>query len=220
MAEFRIDQSTPGAGVDGRSRHDLVPGEVITLVATNPVGPGVSYAWEVLDQVGTTASLSSTSGVSVSLGPAGAITQPCAFLIKLTTNNAGVVTETLRIASVRTASVGLRVPVFPETAPTGNTLLSNSPDLSTDNAEYPDRAGLGASGQNWRGWAEWAWELTTAVESLSGGAAQLGTKFNLRSGDAYVVPADYQYIVKSPGLIVDPGASFTLSSGAQLVVIP
>jgi hypothetical protein len=53
-----------------------------------------------------------------------------------------------------------------------------------------------------------------------GGATQLGTKFNLRTGDAYVIPADYQYIVKAPGLIVDPGASFTLSPGAQLMVIP
>ena len=53
-----------------------------------------------------------------------------------------------------------------------------------------------------------------------GGATQLGTKFNLRSGDAYTVLTDYQYIVKSPGLIVDPGASFTLSPGSQLVLLP
>lgn len=169
MATFRIDQATPGPGTAGRSRHDLIPGEIITLVATAPTGPGITYAWEILDKAGSAAVLSSTTGISVSIGLAGAITQPCAFLIKLTVNDNGNVTEDVRIASVRTLNAALRLPLFPETAPTTNRLNSNNPDLSTDNAQYANRAGLGASGQNWRGWSEWAFELVLAVEAGMGG---------------------------------------------------
>lgn len=168
MATFRIDQATPGAGTAGQSRHDLVPGEVITLVATAPTGGGVTYAWEILDKVGSAAVLSSTTGLSVTIGLAGAITQPCAFLIRLTANDNGTITVTERIASVRSAVGGLRAPLFPETAPTTNRLNANTPDSSTDNAVYADRAGLGASGQNWRGWGEWAYEVILAIESAFG----------------------------------------------------
>lgn len=169
MATLRIDQATPGPGTDGQSRHDLIPGEVITLVATAPTGPGITYTWEILDKAGSTAVLSATTGISVSIGLAAAITQPCAFLIKLTVNDNGTVTETVRIASVRTLSTALRLPLFPETAPTSGRLNSNTPDQSTDNAYYPNRAGTGAAGQNWRGWSEWAYELTLAVEAAAGG---------------------------------------------------
>lgn len=211
---------TPGPGTPGESRHDLVPGEVITLVATSPVGAGVTYTWELLDKVGTAAVLTSTTGSTVTIGLAPNITQPCAFLIKLVANNGGTITEDIRIASVRTASLGLRTPLFPETAPASNRLGLNDPDLSTDNASYLDRAGTGVAEKNWRGWAEWAWELTQAVESLSsGGAPNTGIKFHLRSGDAIVVDPDYQYIVKSPAPIVDPGATLTVTPGAQLVVL-
>lgn len=219
MALFRIDQATPGAGTPGESRHDLVPGEVITLVATSPSGAGVTYTWELLDKVGTSAALSGTTGATVTIGPALDVTQPCAFLIKLVTSSLGLTSEDVRIASVRTASLGLRTPLFPETAPADNTLSVNDPALSTDNAQYADRAGTGTSGQNWRGWAEWAWELTQAVESLSSGAPNTGIKFHLRNGDAIVVDPDYQYIVKSPAPIVDSGATLTVTPGAQLVVL-
>lgn len=169
MAEFRVDQATPGSGTPGRSRHDLIPGEVITLVATSPTGGGVTYTWEILDKVGSTAVLSATTGASVTIGLAGAITQPCAFLIRLTANDGGNVTVTDRIASVRSLVAGLRAPLFPETAPTTNKLSANTPDSSTDNADYANRAGLGASGQNWRGWGEWAYEVVLAVEAAFGG---------------------------------------------------
>jgi len=169
MAQFQINQLTPGSGSPGQSRHDLVAGESIVLVATSPVGAGVTYTWEILDRVGSGAVLTSSVGPSVAIGPAVAIAQPCAFLIKLTANDGGTITEEIRIASVRTASLGLRTPLFPESAPSANRLALNDPDKSTDNAVYANRSGTGVSEQNWRGWAEWAWELTTAVESLSGG---------------------------------------------------
>lgn len=168
MATFRIDQSSPGAGTPGVSRHDLVSGEVITLVATAPLGGGVTYAWEILDKVGSTAILSATTGTSVTIGPDEDITELCSFLIKLTTNENGTITSATRIASVRSAALGLRAPLFPETSSRLNRLGSYDPDLSTDNAIYADLGGLGASGQNWRGWAEWGWEIVNALESVAG----------------------------------------------------
>lgn len=170
-AEFRIDQATPGAGTAGRSRHDLVAGEEISLTATSPApGAGITYAWEILDKRGSLAVLSASSGQTVTIGAAGTIAAPCSFLIELTVNDNGVITRTRRIASVRTAVTGLRVPVFPETAPDANKLDLNTPDLSTDNALYADRSGLG-SGQNWAGWSEWAWEIVNAIEAGGGGGS-------------------------------------------------
>lgn len=218
MAQFRIDQATPGLGTPGESRHDLVPGEVLTLVATSPTGAGVTYTWELLDRVGSTAVLSATTGSSVLVGPAGQINQPCAFLIRLVTNSSGTITESIRIASVRTASLGLRTPLFPETAPAANRLSLNNPDLSTDNAFYPDRSGTGVGEKNWRGWAEWAWEITQAVESLSGAAPSNGIKFHLRNGDNITVAPDYQYITVGAA-IIDPGATLVASPGGQIVVL-
>lgn len=168
MAEFRIDQATPGTGNPGEARHDLVAGEVITLVATDPVGAGVSYTWEIVDKVGSTATLSATTGATVTIGAAGLITQPCSFEIELTANDNGTITTVRRIASVRTANASLRIPTFAETAPVGATLDSNDPDDSTDNAQYSDLAGLGASGKNWRGWAEWTYEATVAIDAATG----------------------------------------------------
>ncbi len=170
MAEFRFDQATPGAGVPGRSRHDLIAGEIITLVATDPVGGGVSYTWEILDKVGSTAALTATTGITVDIGPFGNIVAPCAFLVKLTANDNGTITETIRICSVRGPNTNLRIPLFPETAPTSGTLSSNDPEQSYDNAVYTNLAGLGASAQNWRGWGEWAFELVTLLEAGVGGA--------------------------------------------------
>jgi hypothetical protein len=189
MAQFQINQLTPGIGTPGQSRHDLVAGESITLIATSPVGAGVTYTWEILDRVGSGAVLTSTTGNAVTIGPPVNITQPCAFLIKLTANNNGVVTEETRIVSVRTASLGLRTPLFPESAAPTNRLGLNDPDRSTDNAVYADRAGTGVPEQNWRGWAEWAWELTIAVESLSGGGSPPGGPAGGDLGGSYPNPS-------------------------------
>ncbi len=170
MAEFRIDQVTPGTGTAGESRHDLVAGEEITLVVTSPTGAGITHTWEILDKNGSIAVLSSTTGDTVTVGAGGTdIVNLCSFLIKLTADDNGTITEVTRMASVRSSSTGLRAPLFAETAPASGTLTTNTPDLSIDNATYTDRAGLGASEQNWRGWAEWAWELVDYLDSASGG---------------------------------------------------
>ena len=175
MAEFRFDQVTPGGGTPDQSRHDLVPGEVITCVVTDPLpGAGISYTWEIIDAVGSTATLDSTTASTVNIGPFGDINEPCAFRVRLTVNDNGTITVVDRICSVRTSVTGLRVPIFGETAPRDATLSLNDPDDSIDNAIYADRAGRGVSEQNWRGWAEWAWELVTTVESTSGGGPPSG----------------------------------------------
>lgn len=169
MAQFRIDQATPGAGTPGVSRHDLIAGEFITLTATSPVGAGVTYAWEILDKAGSNAILSGATGISVTIGNAGLITQPCSFRVRMAATLNGVTTYTTRLMSVVTASLGLRLPLFGETAPFPNTLAVHDTDLSEDNAVYPNRAGLGVSERNWRGWAEWLYRLTLAVDAGGGG---------------------------------------------------
>lgn len=169
-AQFRIDQINPGAGVAGRSRHDLVVNEIITLTATDPApGVGITFSWEILDKRGSSATLSSPTGQVVTIGPDSAITAPCAFLVELTATTPSGITKTRRICSVRSAAAGLRVPVFPETAPDAQKLGLNTPDLSTDNALYANRSGTGVSEQNWGGWSEWAWEVVMAIESGGGG---------------------------------------------------
>lgn len=172
MAQFRIDQVTPGAGTAGRARTDLIAGEIITLVATQPTGPGVTYTWEILDRVGSAAVLSATTGATVTIGDASAIVAPCTFVIKMTASDG---TSSIRIASVRAPRSGLRYRGFGETSPPSARINANTPDLSTDNSVYANLAGTGSSGQNWRGWAESDREIVNAIETLaaSGGGGDI-----------------------------------------------
>lgn len=164
---MRIDQATPGAGVANRSRHDLIPGEVITLTAVDPApGPGTTFTWEIIDVRGSSSGLSASTGTSVTIDATA--TRPFAFLIQLTAETSTGTTVTRRIASCRTSRTSLRVPVYPETAPETGTLDVHDADDSTDNAIYANRSGTGATQQNWTGWAEWAWELVQQIETLAG----------------------------------------------------
>lgn len=220
MAQFQINQLSPGPGTPGESRHDLVAGETIALVATSPApGPGITYTWELLDRVGSGAILLSPTGPTAAIGPPTSVTQPCAFLIKLVVNNNGSISEDVRIASVRTAALGLRTPLFPESAATANRLTLNDPDKSTDNAVYSNRSGTGVTEKNWRGWAEWAWELTNAVEALgSSPSTSPGSKWWLESTDNIVVPSRYQYLVQGT-ILIDAGGSLTTDPDGQVVII-
>lgn len=182
MAQIRIDQATQGT--PGVSRHDLVGGTVITLVATLPAaGSGVSYLWEIIDKVGSTATLTSTTDQTTTIGPLGSISAPCGFKIRLTANDNGTVTTTERIASVRSTNAGLRFVLFGEAAPLSQTLDSNNNTLSTDNALYADLAGLGSSGYNWRSHAEWAKEVVEAIEAIATGGGGGGAPSGAAGGD-------------------------------------
>lgn len=169
-ASFRIDQATPGAGVSDRSRHDLIPGESITLTATGPLGAGITYAWEIIDRAGSISVLSSPTGASVSI--ASSDTAPFAFLIRFVATLPGGATQvTQRIASCRTPNRGIRIPMFPESADAKSTLVAPLVSASTDNALYEDRSGTGQTEQNARGWAEAFWELAMIVDGLTSGGS-------------------------------------------------
>ena len=159
-----------GTGAAGRSRVDLLPGEVIALEVVSPTGPGVTYLWELTDKAGSSATLTSTTAASTQIGSSGAqITELNGFKIKLTANDNGTLSSTERIACVRSSVSGLRPALFAETAPASARLAANDPDLSTDNSQYGDLVGTGEAGQNWRGHAQWQWELLQAVEALVAG---------------------------------------------------
>jgi hypothetical protein len=159
-----------GTGAAGRSRVDLLPGEVIELEVVSPTGPGVTYLWELTDKAGSSAALTSTTAASTQIGSSGAqITELNGFKIRLTANDNGTLSSTERIACVRSTVTGLRPALFAETAPASARLAANDPDLSTDNSQYGDLAGTGVAGQNWRGYAQWQWELLQVVEGLVGG---------------------------------------------------
>lgn len=182
MAEFRIDQpGGAGVGVAGESRVDLLPGFVIELHAT-PVA-GAVFTWEILDKVNApAAALTATTGLTVNIGSVGGdIPAFCGFMVRLTQNLLGVITIQDRIVAVRSAAAQIRPPLFGEQAPSTQTLNANNPDLSTDNAVYPDLAGLGVPGNNPFGWREWAWEIAKALETT---AAVAGTPAPLRMAGA------------------------------------
>lgn len=176
MAQYRIDQATPGAGTPGVARHDLVPAETITLTATSPTGPGVTHAWEIIDKAGTSSVLSASTGDVVTIA-GGGVNELAGWRVRLTSNDNGTASITERVFSVRSSLTGLRPALFGETAPNTAKLASNTPDLSTDNATYADLQGTTISGQNWRGYAQWTWEILQAIELLAtnggGGAGTL-----------------------------------------------
>lgn len=217
VAAFRFDQATPGVGTPNRSRHDLVPNEIITLTATSPApGPGITLTWEILDKKGTAALLSGPSGQVVTIGPFGQIKQPSAFYVLLTVNDNGIITKCKRICSVRTLLTAQRVPLFGETAPASQTLDSNDPDLSTDNAVYADRSGTGSTGQNPFDYTEWAWELVNGLEAIAAAAAP-GTLFYI-DGLTTVAPS-HQYLI-SGSIEIAANATLDVLGDAQVVVLP
>lgn len=145
-------------------------------MATSPSpGAGITFSWEILDKRGSAAVLSATTGQIVTIGPNTAIGALCGFLVELTVDDNGTITKSRRMCSVRSTNAGLRPAMFPETAPEAQKLSLNDPDLSTDNALYTDRSGLGVAEQNPFGWSEWAWEIVNAIEAgASGGGSPTG----------------------------------------------
>lgn len=197
MAEFSIDQVTSGDGSPGVSRHDLVAGEIITLTSTAEPG-NASHAWEILDSAGSVAVLSDATEPVATIGPLEDIDGPCSFLVRLTLTEGESVTTMTRVMSVPLAS-GLRYPLFGESSPSTQTLSSNDPDLSTDNANYTDLAGRGA-GQNWRSWAQWGYDVTRILDAtLEAGAPQLPATPHVSDKTIY----------GSDGEVVIGGALFT-----------
>jgi hypothetical protein len=179
-AGFRITQATPGAGVTDRSRFDLVAGEVITLTAVDPpAADGITYQWEIIDRAGTSSDFADVSGDEATIEAQGQV--PFAFLVELRVYTNEVLTgRTRRAFGARSQNKGLRLPLFSETADPAARLAARNIPASTDNEVYADRAGTGASEQNWRGWAEFLHELVMAVEESGGG-----------SGDARFAMAGY-----------------------------
>lgn len=211
MATFRIDQATQPAGTPGRSRIDLVAAQTVTLTATDPApGAGVSYAWEILDKAGTGATLSAASGTSVTIA-SGSIVAPCTLLVRLTATDNGTVTYTDRKLAVPAPLSGVILPVFGESAPSGQKFSSNTPDSSTDNAVYVNRGGTGATEQNWRGWTEVLHKIAVAVEGAYSGAG-----INQLTGDATAGPGTGSQavtVVQARGLRETTGPT-TLTMGA------
>lgn len=167
MATFRIDQpGGAGTGTTDTARWDLDPGFAVVLTAISPApGPGVTYAWEIIDKVGSTAVLSDDTGTSVTLDDGGVLSEFCGFRVRLTANDNGTITTRDRVFGV-VGATGNRPPLFGEQAPSTQTLAANDPALSMDNAVYDDLAGRGTAGQNPFGWREWAWRLSKKVEDI------------------------------------------------------
>lgn len=204
-AQFRIDQASPGDGIPDRSRHDLVAGEVIKLTAMN-VGPGITHQWVLVDRVGSSATLSTTTGETVEIGPAEAIPELFGFSIKLIEDDNGTVTEVTREAKSTSANTGVAPLLFRSTANRSSTLDNRNPDDSTDNAVYTDLGGTGETGQNWAGWRNWAWLLQKAVENLAaggGGGSGPKNKFDAISAPTSLDDAAAGYSVGS--LWITPG---------------
>lgn len=173
-------------------------------MATSPSpGAGITFSWEILDKRGSAAVLSATTGQIVTIGPNTAIVPLCGFLVELTVDDNGTITKVRRMCSVRSTNAGLRPAMFPETAPEAQKLSLNDPDLSTDNALYTDRSGLGVAEQNPFGWSEWAWEIVNAIEAGAGGG---GAPTGPAGGDlslSYPNPR----VSKFYGVALDPTAA-------------
>lgn len=165
-ARFRIDQTGPGTGTLDRSRSDLVNGQAINLVVPSPVG-GATYTWEIIYKYGSSATLSASTGTSVSIGPGGSVGLFCAFLIQLTETIGPVSTRRRRIAAVRGGAKGLRPLVFSETANPNSTRTTRNADDATDNELRTDLDGVsGDNSQSWTGWIE---DLNRALKALEDG---------------------------------------------------
>lgn len=166
---FRIDVGGQDGGeyslgAVGESRHDATVDVPLRFVAIAPAaGAGVTYAWELIDRVGTAVELSASTGSSVTVPASSA--RPFALLVELRAYLNGVLTGSVRrIVSCRSEYKGLRVPVFSETADASAKLAEPNPSASTDNATYADLAGTGDTGQNWRGFAQAFYELVLAID--------------------------------------------------------
>lgn len=205
-AQFRIDQVTPGAGTLDRSRNDLIPGEIISLVVSSPV-VGAAYTWEIVDKAGSTAVLSSASGTTVSIGLAGTIVAFCAFLVELTETIGSTVTRQRRKAAVPGAVTGLVPLLFGERANSRAKRSAKDADASTDNAVYSDLAGVtGDNEQNWRGYAEQLFRAVRFVEqSLSGSGGMLQSQFAAATGGEFVTTDTFDVLVTQNITVADDG---------------
>ncbi len=188
-ALFRIDQVGPGNGVLDRSRHDLIPGVAITLVVPTPA-PGATYTWELIDKVGSVAVLSATSGTTVTIGPGSDIPYFCGFAIQLTETIGPNVTRRVRTAKVRSEVAHLQVILFRETSNPISRFNERDIPGSTDNAVYPDRAGLGVAEQNWRGYAEALDEALIAAEAVAAAQADVADDIATALANAATALAD------------------------------
>lgn len=161
MAEFTITQEGAPDGEPGIAHTGLVAGAPIALEATSP--PGATHFWEIVDAVGSNATLSATVGSEITLGDAETIVAPSTFLVQLTTTLAGVTTTTRRIAAVR--SNNLRYPAYSETAPLSYTDGDHGAE-SSDNSYYDPLTGKVAE-NNWKGWIPWSFEVTNGVDDAA-----------------------------------------------------
>ena len=103
---IKIDQPTPGPGIAGQSRDDLILGEVVTL--TDPANASGNYVWEFVSiPVGSAAVLSGATTDTATFTP----DVTGSYLIKVTFNYTEV---SVKVAAVRTANRNWRIPAFQE----------------------------------------------------------------------------------------------------------
>lgn len=213
-AILTIDQAGLPPGVPGVSRDDgLDTGALVTL--TNTGGGGgleVKLLWVPPEDVTALPSLAQTSPSTFTFSPT-----PLTY----GRHRIEMVTDRGTPQEVRTVhTFGIALPngiVIPAANELADPSTTRQNDLEAARREASEsNAPFGPFvGRSPYGWWPWINAVSRGV-----GASAPGVKFHLRAGDNIVVPADYQYIVKAPGPILDGGASLTISPGAQLVIIP